>query len=357
MSEDTPPEQIQQETMSPDFQHDPIDREHDHKAARAAVAGVVAVGSLVGVGTETGIDAPHIDAAPTTHEIVESTTETIQQKIDSDVLNDWARTFETTGADSVDSLVQVNEFINTHLDTFMHPESIQTVRVTGLASAEGDMADADLSSANPKNEQLAAQRGELTKKALIEAVKQRFGYDLESKTTVSAVEDSLTPEEVEHVDALASKYHFKSHTEMIKLYNRGKLAGNTEITETLDALLKEERGALIAIDAQEIVEKEVPGWYLEPHPSDPVPHEKTRNSRYEEKGYIPEESTGDPPKTKDFEYTRKVTDPSQVRDHRSSRTHKQPLPHNYFSATSRPGRRNERSGHKSVSRNRQGRRG
>ncbi len=378
--------------------------EHDqHKVARAAVAGVVALGSLVGVGQTAEIEHATEVSPPVVHETVQNTTVTIQEQLDSDVLNDWARTFATSPEDSAESFEQVDRFIEDHLDVFLHPEKITSVKVTGLASAEGDTQGADLAEANPKNEQLAAQRAELAKGALIERVKQRFGYDLNEKTTVSAIEDSLTPAEITQIDELASKYKFESHTEMIKLYNRGKLTKNSEITEILDTLLKKERGALIEIEADEVHDVTVPGWYVESGQSDPAPKEKEMTSRYEEKGYIPEESqlqeesdtpepedsydthepqlikksnrvkSGimkraevNPPEeihtdighvTKDSEYTQKVTDPSQVRKQTAAYNHKQPLPHNYFSATSRPARRTERSGHKSVSRNRQGRRG
>ncbi len=327
------------------------------------------------------------------------------------MLNDWARSFETDAQDSGESLSQVDQFIEDHLDVFQNPSTIKSVRVTGLASAEGDGENSDLDSANPKNEKLASDRGELASKALVESVQKRFGYDISSKLVQLAIEDTLTPVEMEQVDTLAQKYSFSDTTEMIKLYNRGKLTKNVEVTEVLDALLRGERGALIEVDTEETVNVDIPGFKIninpKPGPED-NPDNKERYSLALPIGYIPEQpslveqSEDDgankdtdpddvptvvlPPVIKDSELqagggvatsgkdkvktvsppvvyppsssggrlTESRKDPSQTVHNSTAYKHKQPLPRNYFRATNRP-RQTGRQGRKTQRLNRSGR--
>lgn len=400
-------ETLHNSTQPPaDLQPDQL--EEQHKLARAATASALALTSIVGFGQSAEVseaaEQPRLEVSmERTHE---TQSKTLTSRIDSDVLNDWARSFETDAQDSSESLSQVDQFIEDHLDVFKNPSAIKSVRVTGLASAEGDAIDSDLNAANPKNEKLALGRGELASKALVESVKRRFGYDISDKLVLLAIEDTLTPVEMEQVDALAKKYSFNDTTQMVKLYNRGKLAKNIEVTEALDALLKGERGALIEVDTEEVVNIDIPGWKIDidpmPGPED-KPATKEQYSRFDERGYIPEESSpgeyseeeeGDKdskpddtpptilplvctggsgippddsdkvkpthppvvyppssPKNRTFFESR---DPSQATHSSAAYKHKQPLPHNYFRATNRP-RQTGRQGRKSQQLNRSGR--
>lgn len=386
--------------------------EEQHKIARAATASALALTSIVGFGQSA--EGPEVAEKPRIKISVERTQETQPQtftsRIDSDVLNDWARSFETDTQDSSESLGQVDQFIEDHLDVFKNPSTIKSVRVTGLASAEGDAIDSDLDAANPKNEKLASSRGELASKALVESVKKRFGYDISDKLVLLAIEDTLTPAEMEQVDTLAQKYSFSDTTEMVKLYNRGKLTKNAEVTEVLDALLKGERGALIEVDTEEIINVDIPGWKIDidpmPGPED-KPDTKEQYSHFDEKGYIPEESSiveqsenddkdkepgldgvppivlppvmgpkirgggkvaihdkdkvkvvsppiVDPPILSGGRLAESRKDPSQTVHNSTAYKHKQPLPHNYFGNTNRP-RQTGRQGRKTQRINRSGR--
>lgn len=406
--------EIPQNPAQPITEIQPDKPEEQHKLARAATASALALTSIVGFGNSAEI--PEAPEQPRFAINVETTQNTQQQtltsRIDSDVLNDWARSFETDTQDSGESLSQVDQFIEDHLDVFNNPSTIKSVRVTGLASAEGDGVDSDLDAANPKNEKLASSRGELASKALVESVQKRFGYDISDKLVLLAIEDTLTPVEMEQVDTLAQKYSFSDTTEMIKLYNRGKLTKNAEVTEVLDALLRGERGALIEVDTEETVNVDIPGFKInikpKPGPED-NPDNKERYSLALPIGYIPEQpslveqseddesdkdpgldgvppivlppivrgpkiqvsgsevTTGgkdkvktvsppivNPPVLSGGRLAESRKDPSQTRHNSTAYKHKQPLPHNYFGTTNRP-RQTGRQGRKTQQLNRSGR--
>lgn len=401
-----------QNPVQPTTELQPDKLEERHELARSATASALALTSIVGFGQSA--EVPQVPAQPRFAIDVETTQNTQQQtltsRIDSDVLNDWARSFETDTQDSGESLSQVDKFIEDHLDVFKNPSIIKSVRVTGLASAEGDGANSDLDASNPKNEKLASSRGELASRALVESVQKRFGYDISTKLVQIAIEDTLTPVEMGQVDALAQKYSFSDTTEMIKLYNRGKLTKNAEVTEVLDALLKGERGALIEVDTEETVNVDIPGFKInikpKPGPED-NPNNKERYSLTLPIGYIPEqpsiveqsEDDGankdtdtdpddvptvalppivkepevggaamsgkdkvktvlppivDPPILSGGRLAESRRDPSQTVHNSTAYKHKQPLPRNYFRATNRP-RQTGRQGRKTQQMNRSGR--
>ena len=264
---------------------------------------LVAIGATVaiaaGVGGIESIQPPEgtesAPAAEITVDMPVSSPEDVVAQINSEVktairgdaLNSYEQDFQTEQTDAEDSGNDVRNFVEQNKELLSHPEKIDRISIIGLASAEDEqLNDEQLLTPSVKNLELAGQRGELARTALVEEIKAQTGVDVADKITLGAREDMLNQEEYQQVTEMVGRFGYESVETMVNAYNRGGTVP-PEVGELLDGVLASQRGAEITIELHD-------GTQLEIKAPKPVPQEDDGGEdavvapdRYE--GYIPKD--------------------------------------------------------------------
>lgn len=326
------------------------------KLGGAVIAAVIAPGII-------NPSSEHIATPANSYTTIESNSPDPEVQLSAqttvDVDNKYQQEFQTDKEDSEATRQQVRDFLEQNKGFFEEPEKIESVIITGLASAEDRASDDEqLTRASEENEALAGQRGELAKQAVIEEAKEMFGVDISGKVTLGAHEDMLSPDELTDVQNMAQQFGYDSVETMINQYNHEPTKSPPAVSKLLDSVLAERRGAVIEITSTDPVNSK-PGSEGQKEAG-----EKGKTipvfDRYE--GYLPEEKAPvatvpektPPPKPPRF--TRKqwseVVKPRPIQPEiRRPRSHKDPRRSSEHGVRVRNGKR----GYNSMAQSRKGR--
>lgn len=200
--------------------------------------------------------------------------------------NTYEEDFQTEQTDAQDTNSEVQAFVEQNKGLLSHPEKIDAISIVGLASAEDEqLSDEQLITPSAENLELAGQRGELARTALVKEIKAQTGVDVSDKITMGAREDMLNQEEYQQVTEMVGRFGYDSVETMVDAYNRGGTVP-PEVGELLDSVLASERGAEITIELHD-------GTKLDVKAPKPRPQEANHGDnnvvadRYE--GYIPKD--------------------------------------------------------------------
>lgn len=271
-------------------------------------------------------ELPNMHQAPRAEAVVETPVPNLpenpadlQLHIDGSALNEYQQDYRTNPEDITDTRQQIREFVQAHAADLSDPERIESVVVTGLASAENN--GENYQDQNEENDYLAGQRGFIAAGEFLEEVRDQLGVDLSGKLTLGAHEDMLSDEEVTQLEQLASQFGYDSPKQAVDAYN-GLLTGTPgdvppAIGALLDDVLASHRGADIDIDIRK------PGM---PPVGKEVPPKVVMAQHTP--GYIPET-----PAMKRSMWDEKVSEPKKGRlpegFQKVTQRHKQPRNHNF----------------------------
>jgi len=239
------------------------------RVATGMLAATVLTGSLVGMGdreVEVSRPVPVVVEHHTTIEELPANPEDLVITVPARADNEYREDFETTASDAESSEEQVVRQLKELLGEDGWGQ-VYDIQVTGSASAEDESNDeAGVQSESAENSNLALQRALLAAKPVIEQfaehgidvkapVQKAEGEDPEPMLAVEGVEDSWSDADLASANELAQQHGYQTVEEMVERYNDGE--ASPAVSEFLDPLLKDERGATIVLKMRDGEEKKV----------------------------------------------------------------------------------------------------